>query len=502
MHELKGKRVLILQQRSWGMNIGHFLAKKLQAEGCALGAITFKRTSHDFVLAQKDVAYDYILNNDEVMSDPKKFLDGRDVDLRVVCDDLGIDSVWPIVMSLRQHVRSYREKWYYAYRQNVSDEEIIYFVKAVYIYINDMFEKFRPDVIIGPNFVALPQIMLGLFAKSRGIRMLGVTDTKVKDYFMFSYSYRDDEGPLFKRIKEIAEGAVSPNREKARAYIAEFRREFKKPSYAVDTGKKESLYRRLRHQLAPYRAIWCWYAKPRRNVLKSTGITPDYRPPRIILRDFYSEKKYRKFAERFSYYPLEKIGKCVFFPLQFQPEASIDVIAPFFSNQLEMARLIAMALPADYTLIVKEHPAMVGMRTPSFYQKISRTPNVKLIDYRITSETAIKKADILMSINSTALSEASYYHKPAIQFGSLGTTLLLPNVFRHTDMSTLSEKIKEVITVDLRTDGYERRLEDFVTAVYDIGFNVDYYQAWLEGQGSKEDMDLLWETYKKEILTD
>jgi hypothetical protein len=502
MNELRGKRVLILQQRTWGITIGQPLAIKLHSEGCRLAALTLKRTTHDFILKQKDVPYDLIINNDEIMDEPKKFLGDTPPSLKRICEDLGIDSIWPIVMSLRNHVRSYKDKYYYSFKQNVPDEEIIQYVQATYLYISRIFQEFKPDIILTPNFVALPHIMLNLYAKRRGIKMIGVTDAKVKGQFMFTYSYQDNEGPLFERLKELNEGRVeSQNREKAKAYIAEFRKEFKKPTHTIDLEKDESLFIRIRHQLAPCRAIWNWYVKPQINVLKSTGITLDYRPPRIILRDFYCEKHYKKSMKNRKYSPLEKIGKFVYLPLQFQPEASIDVIAPYFNNQIEVARQVAMSLPDDYTLVVKEHPAMIGFRPPSYIEKIARTPNVKLIDYRTPSEVVLKKADLVLSPNSTTLAEAAFYNKPGIQFGNLGTTLMLPNVFKHTDLSTLSKKIKELVETNLSTPEYEKKLENYIAATYDSSFNVDYIKIWEDGESSGSTNEQLWQVYKKEMLS-
>lgn len=499
MNELKGKRILILQQRGWAITIGQPLAIRLYAEGCRLAAVTLKRTTHDFILKQQDVPYDLVINNDEIMDEPKKFLDDNPPSLKLICNDLGIDSIWPIVMSLRNHVRSYKDKYYYSFKQNVPDEEIIQYVQATYLYISRIFQEFKPDIILTPNFVALPHIMLNLYAKKRGIRMIGVTDAKVKGQFMFTYGFQDNEGPLFERLNELNGGrADSQNRNRAKKYIAEFRQEFKKPTHALDLEKKESLNKRIRHQLAPYRAIWDWYTKPQTNVLKSTGITLDYRPPRIILRDFYCEKRYRKAMENRKYTPLEKINKFVYLPLQFQPEASIDVIAPYFSNQIEIARLVAMSLPDDYTLVVKEHPAMVGLRPPSYIEKIARTPNVKLIDYHIPSDVVLKKADLVVSPNSTTLTEAAFYCKPAIQLGNLGTTLILPNVRKHTDMTTLSKTIKEQLNANYTAPEYERLLENYVAAVYDTGFQLDYIKIW--EQGTTTEGDPLWKVYKEEIL--
>ena len=84
-----------------------------------------------------------------------------------------------------------------------------------------------------------------------------------------------------------------------------------------------------------------------------------------------------------------------------------------------------------------------------------------------------------------------------IQLGNLGTTLKLPNVFQHTDPTTLSSKIKEVLSLNLKTPEYERRLENFVAAIMDTGFVFDYWGVW--DRAKKEDMTVLWQVYKKEI---
>src|SRR3989344_375218 len=81
-NKLKGKRVLIFQQRRWGLSIGHFLAKKLQSEGCTLAALTLKRTTHEFTATQKEVNYALIINNDEIMRRSKDYLRGEDFSQR------------------------------------------------------------------------------------------------------------------------------------------------------------------------------------------------------------------------------------------------------------------------------------------------------------------------------------------------------------------------------------------------------------------------------------
>lgn len=459
--------------------------------------MTLKRTTHEFVLNQREVKYDLILNNDEVMSKPKEYLGDDNYTLTEIEEALGVESIWPMVMSLRNHVRSYKDNYYYSFKQNVPDEEIVYFIKAVYKYIKIIFEKFSPEIIISPNFVALPHIMLNLYAKKREVEMFAVTDSKVKGIFLFTHDYTDSTGNFWNRVDVLNAGnEKSQNHDRATKYIAEFRKNFIQPEY-MKKEKPKTLIQKIRHLGSPYYHILQWYINRPINELESTGITGDYRPPRIILRDHYFHDRYKRQTEKFPFYPFEKVSKYIYFPLQFQPEASIDVAAPFFSNQLETARQVAMSLPYDYTLVVKEHPAMVGYRSPAYLEKVSRTVNVKLIDYRIPSEKIIKGADLIMSPNSTTLVEAAFLNKPAIQLGNLGTTLKLPNVFKHTDMTTLGNKIKEILKINLNNPDYEKKLENYVSAAYDTGFNLDYIKMWENGED--KDKENLWLAYKKHI---
>lgn len=501
MNELTGKRILIFQQRSWGKLIGRFLARKLTEEGAHLAALTFKKSTHELIVNQPNARYDLIINHDEIMGLPREYLAGERFTLEEIANDLGVHSLWPLVYTLRNHVKSYRDKFYYGFKQNVSDEGIVEYIMAVYKGLKRFFDEFRPDIILSPNFVSFPHIMANLMGLRRGVPMLGVTDSKIKGYFLFTQGYSDDRGAFFDRVKSLRAGTVQSDKiEEARRYIQEFRQEFKRPDYAhyeVLSPSRPSFVAWLKSELAPYAAIARWYLRGNSEYMESIGISVDYRPPHIILRDHYMKKRYRRFAETFPYYRLEDIKQFVYLPLQFQPEAIIDVMSPFAANQIETARQVAMSLPGDYTLVVKEHPGMIGLRPPSYLEKVARTVNVKLVDYRIPSETLLRRAALVVSPSGTTLAEAAFLNVPAIQLGGQGLTMELPNVWRHADMTTLAAKIKELLHVDLHTEEYERRLEEFVAAVMDAGFHFDYIAAWERGMGN---MGTLWQIYRKEII--
>ena len=402
---MKPLRVLILQQRGWGLKFGHFIARRLQAQGCKLAAMTFKRSTHEFMTRQDEVDYEMIIGHDEIMDDPHHHLAGETFSLENIAEDLGLESVWPLIAALRNHVRSYGDKFFYSFRQNVSDEDIIAYVMAIHKCARRFLSEFQPDLIITSTFVSYAHAALGLYGERKGIPSIGTTDTKVRGISCFTNRYDETTGSFIERIDELNEGPdESPSLGRAREYIREARASLQRPAgdYA-SFGKPPaaaSIADLIKNEIRPYYYILKWLTSAQRrstNRHRALGITQDFRPPLCQLRDHYCFKKHKRFSDTYDYYPLDRISKAVYFPLQYQPESTIDMLAPFFTNQIEVARLAAMALPGDYTLMVKEHPSMVGLRPPSYLEKFARSPNVKIVDYRLSSETLLKKADAVIT---------------------------------------------------------------------------------------------------------
>ena len=214
VNKFSGKKILIFQQRGWGKRIGHFLARQLSQEGAILAALTMKGSAHDFLLNQTEVKYEKIYSVDEVRGNPQKFLGDSHYTLEEICRDLGVDSIWPMAMSLRHHIRSYGDKYYYGFKQNVSDEEIVAYVKAMYKLIVQIFAGFKPEIVITPNFVSLPHLMMDYYAKQKGVKMFGVSDSKVRGIAIFAENQREDRGEFIDRVCELNAGAESENRSK------------------------------------------------------------------------------------------------------------------------------------------------------------------------------------------------------------------------------------------------------------------------------------------------
>jgi hypothetical protein len=472
-----GSRILIFQQRGWGVRIGHHLARRFQEDGCAVGALVFKKSTERFVRDQREVTYRWVGNYSSLLDDPAAHRGPSPPSLDEVCAGLGVCSVWPLVQSMRILVKSYRDRYGYGFKQHASDEQIATMLQAIYLLLRRALDEFQPHIIISPNFVALPHLMMGLMARQRGIPMFGVTDSKVRGLSVFVHDHLDRTGPFIERIEALNAGEVSPSAERAEAYIATNRQRLVQPeAMEAFVAHRPSAYRQLRLLARELRA-----SLRNEDAILSLGITEDGRTPRYVLRDFMAHRVNARAARAFPYHRLEEAGAYAFFPLQYQPEESLDVHAVRFNNQLETARQVAMSLPGDMTLVVKDHPAMEGRRPRSYLEKLSRTPNVKLVDHRIPSERLLRGARLLVGASGTAFAEAAMLGLAAIQLGDLGTIRLLPNVTHHADVTTLEGRISEVLAMPPGGEDYERRLRNYVAAAYDVGFNDDYYALWERG---------------------
>lgn len=496
MTPLEGKKVLIFQQRSWGKNIGHNLARALAHQGCELHAITISEKSNFFVRSQKEVTYKNIRFMDILRTNPEEYLGTDEFSLTEINQALGIYSIWPLVQSARYHVKSYADKYYYGFKQNKSDEEIILYIKAIYKFVKNCFQDFQPDCILSPNFVGLPHIIFNLYGKKYSVEMIAVSDSKIDGVFYFPKHFQEKESRFIDRFKVLESGERSAQIETAKKFIKE------KTNRLLNTAPKAPapppLIRRIKNELRPF-YISLLHLKNYPLFMDRKDITIDQKPIYYIFRDHFAHKKNTSEVNSYPYFNFDDVKKCIYFPLQFQPEETIDVDAPRFNNQIETARQVAMSLPEDYTLIVKDHPSMLGFRPVSYINKVARTPNVKLVDYRTPTIAILQKADMVISSNGgTILFEAALLGKKSIQLGELGKTLILPNVTHHTNLSTLDAKLVELLDQEIDLQVHNKQLENYVAAMLEMGVKVKYVEAW-EGKAT-DDTQVLIDAWIKEIL--
>ena len=216
---------------------------------------------------------------------------------------------------------------------------------------------------------------------------------------------------------------------------------------------------------------------------------------------------------------IENKNSFIYFPLHIEQERSLEIAAPFYTNQIEVITNIVKSLPVGYKLYVKEHPLMNirGWRHTTDYKHIMNLPNVKLINPSVKSEDIIKKSSLVISIGGTASLEAAYYNKPSIIFVNVDYSFL-PSVYKIKTIDELPTAIrtslkKEVNISDLNyyfnlvdSNSFEADLLN-ASAIFDDTFHfggflrdveipVEKMKFYLEQQNSIFDM-LATEIVKK-----
>ena len=112
-------------------------------------------------------------------------------------------------------------------------------------------------------------------------------------------------------------------------------------------------------------------------------------------------------------------GKLAFYPLHVQPENSIDVLGPYVNDQLKLIKDIRRALPFDTTLVVKEHPNFLGMKSVGFFRELKRVPNVSLIRHDVSAFDLYRKVNLVLTVSGTAAYEAGLLGIPAVTFSPM-----------------------------------------------------------------------------------
>ena len=201
---------------------------------------------------------------------------------------------------------------------------------------------------------------------------------------------------------------------------------------------------------------------------------------KIITKNISSQlkKKYRaSFINKNCTYEIDADEKFVYFPMQYEPERSLYIPAPFYTNQLEVITNVARSLPVEYKLYVKEYPGMKvqNWRNTSYYKQIMNLPNVRLVHTSVNAKEIIKKCSLVVSISGSACLEATYHNKPSIVFADVSFSSL-PSVHRIKSFEDLPQGIR--VSLQKKVDLSE--LRKFMHFMEQNSFEFDFLDPLIE----------------------
>ena len=371
------------------------------------------------------------------------------------------------------------------YRRRFSDDELLCILQEGLTATERLFDALKPEIVIGFICVTLLEYLTYLFARARGVRVLSLRPTRIADRVMFASSI-NDPAPEFVDAYRRAVTGGSPDMDAARQYIRRARADHGRYEGVMPPSATTALVvnpRRERPAKAAVRVISSYYDY-RRSESRTDNHVPDplrslmfaglINPARAWLMS-------RRMATGYITDDELRQTRYVFYPLHAEPEVSLLVYGRPFVNQIEVIRQLAISLPIDMQLVVKEHPWMVGKRSQSFYRKLLNIPRVRLARPEIPARDLIRPASLVAVITGSVALEALILQKPAITFGDCPFNVLPPTMVRRcADLRELPALVARIID-DHRHD--EGALAAYVAAVFGMSTSVNLYSVLLDKKG-------------------
>jgi len=127
-----------------------------------------------------------------------------------------------------------------------------------------------------------------------------------------------------------------------------------------------------------------------------------------------------------------------------QPESSIDVYAPFYSNQFNTIEIIARSIPPTHSLLVKLHFSDSDNYSRKQLKSLHRLPGVRLVAPNSSSRLFIEKSSAVITIGGTMGLEAALLGKPVLVFAEIDY-IQFPSVTRILNITNLPNQIRQKI---------------------------------------------------------
>lgn len=463
-------------------HIGHNLARLLKEE---YGVQEFcgyvqLRSSYDFLTAQKDITYTGLLLDEDI----HETYASEKVDMEYLKGlerDYGIPNLFAYIAIDRILMFNQSAREYPCNTPPYSYEDTLKILQVKAKALSAFLKKEKPDaLVVSQALSGTGNLLLYMMAKKMGIPVWSINMTGMKHTYVLS-DHHIRFPSIEKKYREHIADKIRPEPYygEAKRIVEDFRKN-REPYYAKLSPGEQPVKRgtQLRFLSPPNFAKSISFFVKMFYRYYFTSKKRDYTlvSPLNYVADHVRRKIRNLIGTRDLYDGVVEGEKFVFFPLQTEPESSLNLWAPFKTNQLEVIRQISKSLPIDYKLYVKEHPLMVQYRPRTFYKEIKKNLNVSLIDPSVHGAELAERADLLITITGTLGLEAIFLKKPVIVLGNIWYDAL-SFVKRCKAMEDLPYLIKEQLEHPVYN---EEELLQFIAALLPESAHLDFPKLWEE----------------------
>ena len=339
-------------------------------------------------------------------------------------------TIWEIINVNRYLIMKFENGVLYSYKKAYNDFFCIKFTELVIKEVISVFNFINPKVVIYGGYDVGPfsALIVSLVAKARNIELIVPQMARI-----FPGTYLNNSIFNIWSTNLMQKNKINNYNE-----LNNFYSKMDLDNRIPEKRRQNDVYNRIKSFYTNLIVHW------------SKGLAKDpYIRKNPIRQSFFDNfinpLKFYFFKKRFFQRIDFNFEKFFFYPLHIEPELATLLYAKTSTNQIEIIRNVAKALPIEYSLIVKDHPDWIGRRERGFYKAIEGITNVKLVDPRLSSKTLIKNSTGLITVTGTAALENALLNKPSIVFGDTFFNVYFPNIFRVYSFNDLRQYIDLII---------------------------------------------------------
>ena len=422
-------------------------------------------------------------------------------------EELGVPNLWGALVADRRVYLGRRATFTQDYGARFDHRQMLNLLEAGLVAMERLFDEVEPDFVASFICVTLSQYLGYLFARSRGVKVLNLRPTRIKNYVTYGESIFEPSeriGESYRRYLscEGEDGWVREAREfveTTESHDPRYEGAFIRPP----RGGRRKVFSIGRLPGAIARSLRAEYGH-------RFGPVKDNHTPGILVPALYNHlvkparRRWMGWRLASDYVKGDELGSFdyVFFPMHTEPENTLLVFGRPYMNQIEAIRNVSQSIPVGMTLLVKEHPASVGKRHFNYYRKILDIPNVRLADPALPTGPILEKAALVATIAGSVGWEAVLQRRPVVALGQTPYEHLPSSMVRRvTDLDRLGHEIADLMR-SYRFD--EDAMVAYVAATLRESAPVNFYSTLMGrtvyvGEDGQTDGDEAWRSNIDEL---
>lgn len=361
------------------------------------------------------------------------------------------------------------------YRKTRSSDGVNTYLAGMMEFFDRFLEDEKPDAYFAYVIASGPMLCLATLCQDRGIFLGQIVHTRVDDRVLIDTTIRGLMAPVWATLK--AGHKISPEtQKKVTAWLSDYRRAMSQPDYVSghtsDNAKLLSYSGALKKFFKSIlRAFFYETIKKEPIPLRGKGRWQDVKHAMTVPFKTWRTARSLKFADAQTL----SQKRYIYFPLHVDPEASTEVLAPEHVDQLKVMDAVSRNMPSGFELVVKEHPAMIGLRPGGYYSRIQDLPNTVLLNAAVSNEVILKNADLILTITGTAGWEGLLLGKPVVTVGDVFYNGFENGVFHCPELSGLDQAIDRALSATPISD---EELRQFLGHLYEHSFSLPTEIFW------------------------